>query len=70
MARKVADHLNTLIANDPDETQQYMFANLAYDLGYSPEEVRSAISDGGYNGITFHISSDDRRALETHKSST
>lgn len=70
MARKAAAHLNTLIANNPDTTQQYMFADIAYDLGYSTEEVRSGISDGGFNGITFiNISSDERRALDGYKSS-
>jgi len=67
MASKVAAHLNRLIASNPDETQQYMFANLAHDLGYSTDEVRTAISDGGYNGITFHVNSDDRRALDHFK---
>src|SRR5262245_7354321 len=68
-AQKVADHVNTLIASNADSLQQYYFANIARELGYSVEEVRSAISDGGYNGITFRVTEEDRRRLETYNPS-
>lgn len=68
MAHKVAAHLNGLVANNPNATQQYMFADIAYTLGYSAEEVRSAVSNGEYNGITFQdISDEERRDLEGYK---
>ncbi|MER8917691.1 hypothetical protein NKI32_28235 [Mesorhizobium sp. M0761] len=68
LARRVANHVNRLIANDPRELQQYFFANIAHDLGFKVEVVRSAISDGGYNGITIHVSPEDRIALARYKS--
>jgi len=61
-ARLIADHVNKLIANNPDQIQQYMFANIAHDLGVTTEQVRSAISTGG-NGITIGVDEDDRREL-------
>ncbi|WP_454619351.1 hypothetical protein [Bradyrhizobium cenepequi] len=62
-AHKVADHVNRLIANNPDEIQQYFFASLALDLGFNVDDVRSAISDGGYNGRTLRVTEDDRKEL-------
>ncbi|RWM94042.1 MAG: hypothetical protein EOR86_17805 [Mesorhizobium sp.] len=43
-ARRIADHVNCLIANDPGELQQYFFTSIARDLGVSVEVVRAAIS--------------------------
>ncbi|WP_245432954.1 hypothetical protein [Mesorhizobium sp. WSM3866] len=63
LAQRIADHINMLIANDPHEMQQYLFASIARDLGCSTDAVRSAISDGGYNGISIRVLGDDRRAL-------
>jgi hypothetical protein len=63
VAQRVANHVNTLIANNPDETQQYFFGSIAHDLGLTTDQVRSAISDGGYNGITLRVSKEDRVAL-------
>lgn len=63
VAHRVAEHVNRLIANDPKEIQQYFFASLAHDLGFDVDDVRSAISDGGYNGITFGVTEDDRKEL-------
>ena len=68
MARRVAVHLNTLIANNPRPIQVYSFARLAQDLGLTTDEVRSAISNGGYNGITFGVNDEDRKALDQFKS--
>jgi hypothetical protein len=66
-AIKVAEHVNVLIANDPGEMQQYLFALLAIDLGLTADQVRAAISDGGHNGITIRITPADREALARYK---
>jgi hypothetical protein len=45
-----------------------MFEDIAQALGYSVDDVRSAISNGGYNGITFQdIDEADRRDLAGYK---
>jgi hypothetical protein len=67
VAQRISTYVNGLIANNPREIQQYMFASIARDLGLTTEEVRSAISDGGYNGITFGVREDDRRELARFK---
>ncbi len=67
-AQRVADHVNALMANNPDEIQQYYFGTIASDLGLSVDVVREAISDGGYNGITVGVREEERRALERYKS--
>ncbi|MEH3063666.1 MAG: hypothetical protein PGN33_13295 [Methylobacterium radiotolerans] len=64
---RVAEHVNRLAADNPDELQQYHFADIARDLGVPVDEVRSAISDGGYNGITFGVRRPDREALARYK---
>jgi len=63
-AQRVARHLNMLVANDPAENQVHSFASMAIDLGVTVELVRSAISDGGYNGITLKVTPADREKLE------
>lgn len=68
MAHKVAAHVNRLIANNPNEMQQYMFASIAHDLGFTTDQVRAAISDGGYNGITIGVKEADRGELAQYKS--
>ncbi|MGY2986482.1 putative lipoic acid-binding regulatory protein [Bradyrhizobium sp. USDA 4508] len=67
-AHRIAEHLFKLIANNPDEIQQYIFAVIAIDLGVTTDQVRSALSDGGYNGITLRIDEHDRRQVERYKS--
>lgn len=67
IAQRVADHVNTLVANNPDEIQQYMFASIARDLRLTIDQVRSAIPDGGYNGITFSVLEAERQALARYK---
>jgi|GEM_PF-2408242 len=67
MAHRVADHVNTLMANNPSEIQQYHFYEIAHDLGLSVDDVRSAISDGGYNGITLGVRDEGRQALACFK---
>ena len=57
---KVAEHVNRLIANDPEPQQQYLFGFIAADLGVTKDQVRDAISDGGYNGITLWITRGSR----------
>jgi hypothetical protein len=68
MAIRVVEHVNALIANNADENQQYMFAEIAIDLGLTADQVRSAISYGGHNGITIHVTEEDRVALARYKS--
>jgi hypothetical protein len=70
MAQRVADHVSALIANNPDETQMYLFYSIAYDLGLTEDQVRSAISDGGYDGITIGVREDDRQMLARYKKTT
>jgi hypothetical protein len=65
---RIARHVNTLVANNPAEIQQYIFAMIAHDLGIATDEVRSAISDGGYNGITICVTEDARREMNRFKS--
>jgi hypothetical protein len=67
MAERVADYVNALIANNPNEIQQYLFGTIASDLGLTVDQVRSAISDGGYNGITVGVREDARRALARYR---
>lgn len=64
---RVAEHVNRLAANNPDECQQYTFATIARELGVPVDEVRAALGDGGYNGITFGVRGPDREALARYK---
>lgn len=64
---RIADYVNHLIANDPRPSQQYLFALIAAELKVDVQDVRFAISDGGYNGITLQIFDNDRPALERYK---
>jgi hypothetical protein len=66
IAIKIAEHVNALIANNPSEIQQYIFADIASDLDVTTEQVRSAISDGGYNGITLRVREVDREKLKRY----
>jgi hypothetical protein len=68
MATRIVEHVNALIANNPDETQQYMFAEIAIELGLAADQVRSAFSSVGRNGITIHVTEEDRMALAHYKS--
>ncbi|MCC8944199.1 hypothetical protein H8A97_03555 [Bradyrhizobium sp. Arg62] len=67
MARRVVDHLNTLIANNPADRQQYLYYYVARDLGLTAEEVESAVMYGGHNGITVGVTEEGRRALASYK---
>ncbi len=66
IAIKIAEHVNTLVANNSAEIQQYIFADIASDLDVTTEQVRSAISDGGYNGITLRVRDEDRAKLKRY----
>ena len=67
LVQRIAKHANTLVANDPSELQTLFFASIALDLSCDVEIVRHALSDGGYNGITFRVTLEDRIALEEFK---
>lgn len=69
MAQRIADYVNTLIANNPNETQVYMFSAIARDLRLDVDDVRRAISDGSYNGITVGVRESERRSLARYKNS-
>lgn len=67
MAQRVVDHLNTLIANDPDPMQQYFWHGIARDLGLTADEVRAAVMYGGHNGITVDVTEENRKAVARYK---
>lgn len=68
VAKRVVRHLNKLIANTPDENQQYFWADLALDLELSAGEVQSAVRNGGHNGVTLQqISPAERAAIARFK---
>ncbi|MEZ2201885.1 hypothetical protein AAE027_07555 [Bradyrhizobium japonicum] len=67
MAQRVADHLNTLIANDPAPMQQYLWHGIARDLGLTTDKVESAVMYGGHNGITIGVTDEGRRAVARYK---
>jgi hypothetical protein len=68
MATRVVEHVNALIANNPDENQQFLFAEIAIDLGLTADQVRSAFSYVGHSGMTIHVTEEDRVALARYKS--
>jgi hypothetical protein len=68
MATRVVEYVNALIANNPDENQQYMFGKIAIDLGLTADQVRSAFSYVGHSGMTIHVTEEDRVALARYKS--
>jgi hypothetical protein len=49
------------------QSQVYFFGSIAYDLGLTDEQVREAISDGGYNGITIRVRPKDRAAMDRYR---
>ena len=63
MAHRVVDHINTLIANNPAATQQYIYEYIAIELRLSHEQVASAVAGGGHTAVTVHVSDEGRRAL-------
>jgi hypothetical protein len=67
IARRVVDHLNTLIANDPGDQQNYLYYEIAHELGLTVEEVKSVVMYGGHNGITVGVDDAGRRALARYK---
>jgi hypothetical protein len=67
MARRVVDHLNNQIANDPDERQQYLYYEIARELELTVEQVESAVMYGGHNGITVGIDEEGRQQLARYR---
>lgn len=65
-AQMIADYLNRRMAVNPAEVQQYLFAEIGWEVDASAEEVRSAIGDGGSNGITLGVRREGRQALEEY----
>jgi hypothetical protein len=63
VAERIAAYVNGLVANNPDGEQMYTFDSIARNLGLTVDEVRSALPEGGYNGISFGVREEDRRAL-------
>jgi hypothetical protein len=70
MATKVAGHVNSLIADNPDRSQMYTFATIARDLRLTVAQVREALPEGGFNGISFGVTEEDRAKLARFKSGT
>lgn len=68
-AVRIAEYVNGLIANNPDDLQQYYFASIASDLDVTTDQVRNAISDGGFNGITISVRAEDRQKLKRYEAS-
>ncbi|MBP0116384.1 hypothetical protein [Bradyrhizobium vignae] len=67
MARRVVDHVNKLIANNPEPSQQYLWYEVARDLGLTVEDVESAVMYGGHHGVTVGITEESRRSLAAYK---
>jgi hypothetical protein len=63
----IVDYINGLVANDPEELQQYFFGDIALDLGVSVDRVMDAIKNGGVRGITVRVRQEDRPALARYK---
>jgi hypothetical protein len=63
MAQRVADHVHSLILQNPAPVQMYAYFEIARPLGLEIADVRRAISRGGGNGITFGVDAADREAL-------
>lgn len=69
MAWRVADHVNTLAANNPDEEQCYSFKQIAQDLGLTVSQVRAAIAEGNQEKIRVRLNKDARHSLEQFRRS-
>lgn len=68
MVDRVIIHLNTLVANDPAEQQQYLYGFVALDLGLTKEQVSLAVMYGGSNGISIRVLPEVRPAVSRYKS--
>ncbi|KYK44902.1 hypothetical protein A1D31_11840 [Bradyrhizobium liaoningense] len=67
VAQRVVEHLNTLIANDQAAMQEYLWHEVARDLGLAVEDVEAAVMHGGHNGITVGVTEEERRAIARYK---
>ena len=65
---KIIRRANEITANNPDEDQQILYGFLAIEMKCDEAIVRDAFSGGGYNGISFRVTADDRQRLEQFKS--
>ena len=63
LAQRIAEYVNTLVANDPRPIQSYTFAKIAADLGLTKIQVRSAVLGGVANGLMFSVTSAQRQWL-------
>lgn len=66
VAWAIANCINRRMAVNPAEVQQYLFAEVGWEVGATAAEVRAAIGDGGSNGITVGVRGDARRALDEY----
>ncbi len=66
--QRIADHLNRLIADNPNEMQQHLYGYIAIDLGVSLQDVQEASPEGGSNGITLRVRPEDRPLMERYRS--
>lgn len=64
ISARIARYANEQVANDPDELQQILFGYIVNQLGCSLDLVRQTLSDGGSNGITFRVTTEDRQRLQ------
>jgi len=67
LARRVVDYLNTLIANNDADIQQYLYCDIAHDLSLDVEDVIPAVKYGGDNGITVGVTEEGRRAIARYR---
>lgn len=51
LAERVIEHLHRLIARNPEQEQQYLWADIARELSLSSDEVGQAVMYGGHHGI-------------------
>ncbi len=65
-AKRIAEYVNTLIANNPAPIQQYIFANIALSCDVTVDEVRRFIG-GGNNGFTIRVDEETRRRMAGYK---
>ena len=61
LAQRIAEHVNTLVANDPRPIQNYTFAKIAADLGLTKVQVRSAVSGSVHDRLTFSVTNAHRQ---------
>jgi hypothetical protein len=63
MAVRIADRLHEIVLADQGDKQMHTYFDIGRPLGLDPDQVRAAIGQGGYNGISFSVTAEDREAL-------